>query len=64
MSQREQLVCECGGKLERPIPKACPHCGAVLTGVKIRLWPTILGFLVVFAMFVTLIAFAIWLVQR
>jgi hypothetical protein len=63
MSQREQLICECGGKLQRPIPKSCPHCGAILKGVKVRLWPILLGFFAIFAMFATLIAFTIWLVQ-
>ncbi len=63
MAQRDQLVCECGGQLDRPIPKACPHCGAILAGVKVRIWPAVLGLLLILAMFAVLVGFAIWLVQ-
>jgi len=54
MSRRPKLVCECGGEITRPIPARCPHCGAVLTGVRRALTPAILRLLLIAAMFAVL----------
>jgi len=63
MNRHERLVCQCGGKITRPLPKRCPHCGAEITGVKRCLWPTIYPLLAIALMFGALVAFLWWWVK-
>lgn len=58
---RERIVCACGGQLSRPLPPVCPHCGAVITGVRRRAVPAVAGLLLVLAMFGLLLLFAWWM---
>jgi len=62
MKQREILICECGGRVMRPIPERCPHCGQRILSVRRRIWPKLLAAAVVAALFGLLTWFVLYLV--
>ena len=57
MGRSEKIVCQCGGRLERPIPKKCPHCGKKILGVRTSLWHSIYPVLAIVAMFAVVAGF-------
>ena len=67
MAVREEIVCgNCDGVLERPLPLACPHCGARLRRGRLgglsrrwRAWLT--SALVVALTFGAVLAYLWWL---
>ncbi|MGE0608711.1 MAG: hypothetical protein AB7O62_16575 [Pirellulales bacterium] len=57
----ETLTCDCGGRIPRPLPAKCPHCGRRIAGVYGA--PAWLAFAIVPLLFAVLIAFA-WFLWR
>lgn len=60
MHKREKIVCGCGGRLSRPLPKVCPHCGAKIVGVRRRIWPLVWPAAVIVLLFAALAALLWW----
>lgn len=59
-----RAVCECGGELPRPLPHACPHCGAVISSVRQSRSPFIRQLLIILATFAALVGFLMWLLTQ
>ncbi len=64
MARKERIVCECGGLLQRPIPKTCPHCNAEIIAVRQRRWPLYLSILIVAGLVAGLMIYVWWLADR
>jgi hypothetical protein len=63
MSRRDELVCQCGAKLPRPMPIRCPKCGVTLSRVRVHWWSYLTPCLVVGSLFAMLLAYVYWLSQ-
>jgi hypothetical protein len=57
-----KYVCQCGGTIVGTPPERCPHCGAKIKRIRqrVNVWPLV----IVAALFASLIAFVLWLVNR
>jgi hypothetical protein len=64
MSPKEVLRCSCGGRIERPLPSHCPHCGRQIVGVRRIPLSGLFPLLIVGAMFAALVAFVAWWAGR
>lgn len=64
MARRQQIVCDCGGRLNRPIPPKCPHCGATIGAIRQNYWPLAVAALVIGSLFAVLVGFVWWLAAR
>jgi hypothetical protein len=59
-----QLICDCGARIEAPVPSHCPGCKRQIVGVPRSRWSLVYPLLLVAAMFAGLIAFFIWYVGK
>lgn len=64
MARHESIRCDCGGRLSRPIPPVCPHCGRTIAQVRHRSGPRIFHLLLILGMFGVLVAFLAWWLSR
>jgi len=64
MSPQPKIVCQCGGEIARPIPMRCPHCGAVIVGMRLPWWKVASPLLGVALMFAALLLYVWWLMGR
>ena len=60
MPKREKIICSCGGRLSRPLPDKCPHCGARIIGARQNIWPLVWPVLVIILMFAALVGILWW----
>jgi hypothetical protein len=61
MARTHQIVCQCGGEIDRPIPSHCPHCGAKIVGIRQSILGSLLPFLAVGLIFALLVGVLIYL---
>lgn len=59
----EELVCQCGAELPRPMPTRCPKCGLILARVRVHWLSYILPWVFIGAMFAGLLGYLYWLVS-
>ncbi|MFO0896020.1 MAG: hypothetical protein U0836_01210 [Pirellulales bacterium] len=64
MKTNEILRCSCGGRVERPVPPKCPHCGRQIVGVRASRLSWFHPVLIVDALFAALVGFLAWWLTR
>lgn len=64
MKANEVLRCSCGGRVEKPIPLSCPHCGRQIAGVRASRLNWLRPVLIVGALFAALVGFLAWWLTR
>jgi len=55
------ITCQCGARLERPLPNHCPGCGAVIRGVRRRRLGPVTAALLALGMLAAVVAYTMWL---
>lgn len=61
MSRNEELVCQCGAELPRPMPTRCPKCGLVLSRVRVNWLSYVAPWMLIGGLFAALLAYVYWL---